>query len=197
MLTFLHKLKFILIIVIFTAAGLYAQEEMGRPKRKFARTNMGVAVIGARQDAAQIGGYGLGPGVEIFLQRITTSSLLFSFGVGIISLNDGIFLMDKQRTLLMPSVNCRLGYAVIHSYKFILSPYIGIHAFNAMKKSILESEIIVSERTFQGGYFLGISLTKSISYPASLYIDLGQRQVLISPQEEKIKYTALTIGIIF
>lgn len=188
----------IILMTLLLPALLFAQGRSRRPAQtRPERTKMGLALSVSQQDANQIGGYGLGPGIEFFIRKTTASPFLYSFGAGVITLNDDIFTMDKVRTFLMPSLNVKAGYYIFNRHNFSLNPYFGLHGFSAMSREKTETGTEYSERSFHGGALMGLSFTVLISYPTSLYLDMGVREVLFSSIHESMTFTMVEIGIVF
>jgi len=157
----------------------------------------GVVFVATRQDAAQIGGFGAGPGAAFFLQYNFLSREFISISAGYSTVTDDYMKMKNFKTVLVPSVELKFGYSIHKGKKFLPFVYTGIHVFGAMNKIKTEFEIITSDRQFRGGILLGGGIEYEFHYQWLFYISGDYRYIFTPSSSQKTKYFVIQIGLAY
>jgi len=93
-------------------------------------SHVGFHMIGTRQDASQMSGSGIGLGAEIFLRYPLSSRLDLNIGAGYMTATDDVFKANKQKAILLPSIEARVSYKLAPSPSFATYIYAGVHVYS-------------------------------------------------------------------
>lgn len=140
----------------------------------------GVLFVGIHQDRDQIGGTGLGGGVNILTKYQIYPKQFITMGTGIGTVTDGIFKMKNTEKILLPSFEIKIGNQFVDDKPLIPFLYGGVHLFASMTKIRTDEGKRTGERFFDGGLFFGFGLETPINLQWSIYFSLDYRYILTS-----------------
>jgi len=158
---------------------------------------LGVVLVATRQDAAQIGGSGAGPGVTCFLKYYISSGLSISLGTGINYVTDDFMRMDNFKSILFPSMELKVEYDLLSGQKLIPLVYSGIHFFSSVNKLKTLTGTFTKERLFNGGLITGVGLEYRSIYQWSFYVSGDYRYIFLTASNPKTKYWVTEAGLTF
>lgn len=98
-------------------------------------SHVGFHLIGTRQDASQMSGSGMGLGAEIFLRYPLSSRLDLCIGAGYMTAMDDVFKAQKQKAILLPSIEAKISYRIAPTPTFATYIYAGVHVYSEEVKT--------------------------------------------------------------
>jgi len=155
----------------------------------------GIVFIATRQDAAQIGGCGAGPGFGIFLKYRSSTRLFMKIGTGISTVTDDYMRMQNFKTILFPSVELKIGSHGFKAGKFNPFIYTGLHFFASMDREKTPSGIDMGERYFHLGGLIGAGFEYRLVYPWSFYFSSDYRYVFTESSGTNRRYLVIQGGL--
>lgn len=160
---------------------------IGRPN------SLGLLLVGSRQDASQIGGSGLGLGVEVFLRYRLTSRVSLAGATGVFTVTDDILRTENRKTVFLPSLELRGEYDFIRGEWFRPFVYLGFHFVGASTRDEASRSY-----AYEGNFVSGLGARfRFDGWPNTLYLSGDCRSGLLSSEDPKPLYWVAKIGVCF
>ncbi len=177
----MKRIYCLIVLLIFMSSDAVKASQMNltRPDA------VGGGLVGTRQDAAQIGSKGLGPGIEFFLKYNASPRVFITAGLGINSIYDRILTWENFKTTLLPNLEVKAAYKLSEGSKLLPFIFGGLCAFRHTTEI---KGLGSTDPYFDGGIFVGGGIEYPINEEWTFHLTADYRYILSSDADEKPVY---------
>ncbi|OVE78890.1 hypothetical protein BVY01_04200 [bacterium I07] len=159
-------------------------------------SKIGFLLVGTRQDAAQVGGSGLGIGGELYLGYRLNHKWALSAATGIFTATDDIFQSNTMKTVFLPSFEIRAEYMLMQGS--FIQPFVhsGFHLHNASTTVFQPTSKLDAGSGYQGSFVLGLGFDFKLGKSAfDLHMSGDWRQTVFAARDPLPMYWVIKAGI--
>ena len=186
-----------LLILTLTSVQLFCAGSNDSGFNPFHPDAVGGQFVGTRQDASQIPGSGIGPGIMVFFRYDLSPRILLDFSTGVTTATDDIFGSQMAKSVLFPNFTLRTNYKVLKDAKMTPILYLGLMSTQVSRTeevyNLPKSEMKFSEY----GFMVGSGLIYKSYYNFSITLNADYRYALFSTNDSKSQYWVFESGLSF
>ena len=174
----MKRIYCLIMLLIFMSSSMLMGAQMNLTKPDA----VGGGLVGTRQDAAQIGSSGIGPGIEFFLKYNASPKIFVTTGLGISTIYDNILTWDNFKMTLLPNLEVKAAYKLSEGSKLLPFIFGGLCAFS---HSTEVKGLGSTDPRFDGGVFVGGGIEYPINEEWTFHLTADYRYILLSDADEK------------
>ncbi|MBN2103454.1 tetratricopeptide repeat protein [bacterium] len=163
----------------------------------FQPDEMGGQFVGTRQDASQIPGSGMGPGLSLFFRYQLSPRILLDFSTGLATVTDDIFRAERAQSVMLPNINLRTNFLFLKNAKMSPFVYTGLMGAQVTRTDKLPDRREIETTFTDYGFMVGSGFIYKSYYNFSITMNADYRYALFSTGDVKSQYWVLETGVSF
>jgi hypothetical protein len=170
----------------------------------FNPTAVGGSLVFTHERVDSVSGMGLGPGIQFMLKYREPSKSYFNLAVGFLTSTDDMFVADKFKTTIFPSLEIQYGKIFGENRQWFPSLFCGVNIYTASDKDYISVEeqrlrerSAISNKFIQSSVLLGFGMEYQPNYMYSIFMNSDYRYVFWGTENSGRQYVVMQIGFLF
>jgi len=163
----------------------------------FRPDEMGGQFVGTRQDASQIPGSGIGPGLSLFFRYQLSPRILLDLSTGLATATDDVFNAERAQSVLLPNINLKTNLLLLKDAKMSPFIYTGLMGAQVTRTDQAPNEPKTEKSFTDYGFIIGSGFIYKSYYNFYVTMNADYRNAIFSTSDVKSKYWVFETGISF